>query len=357
MKIAYFQDSHNVYRSKMNMNQKLVLILTVLLLSLSACSPGGTPIQAPPIPEVEPTQTHEPTEVPATDIPEVEPTPEPEPETLIFTDDLERTVELSGPAQRIVTLGPSSLESLFAIGAGKQVVGREEFSTYPEEALEVTSVGSLWGELPTEAILALEPDLIIAPEIISPEQIQTLEDLGLTVYFQANPTDFEGLWENLRDLATLSGHTDEAEALIAGLDARVKAVLEVIAPLSYMPSVFYELDATDPQNPYTVGRGTFIELIITLSGGFNIGSVLEGQYAPISSEEIITQNPEIILLADAPYGVTPESVAERAGWDAIRAVTNGAVYEFDPFLVSVPGPRLVDGLEAMARILHPEAFE
>jgi iron complex transport system substrate-binding protein len=121
--------------------------------------------------------------------------------------------------------------------------------------------------------------------------------------------------------------------------------------------VFYELDATDPQNPYTVGGGTFIDTIISLAGGFNIGSVLEGEYAPISSEEVITQNPEIILLADAPYGITPESVADRAGWDVIAAIINGEVHEFDPFLVSVPGPRLVDGLEAMAKIFHPEVLE
>ncbi len=274
-----------------------------------------------------------------------------------FIDDLGRTVELSGKPQRIVTLGPSSLESLFAIGAGSQVVGREEFSTYPDEALEVTSVGSLWGELPTEAILALEPDLVIAPEIISPEQIQALEDLGLTVFFQANPVDFEGLWQNLRVLGTISGHEIEAEALISDLEARVSAVNQKITSISYKPSVFYELDATDPQNPYTIGSGTFIDRIIAMAGGFNIGSVLEGDYAQISSEEVINQNPDIILLADAPYGITTESIAERAGWDGIAAVVNGQVFPFDPFLVSVPGPRLVEGLEAMAVLLHPEVFE
>ena len=128
-------------------------------------------------------------------------------------------------------------------------------------------------------------------------------------------------------------------------------------PLSYRPTVFYELDATDPQNPYTVGAGTFIDTIITMSGGFNIGQTLEGAYAPISSEEVITQNPEIILLADAPYGVTPDTVAARSGWDVITAIQNNAIFEFDPFLVSVPGPRLVDGLETMAKLLHPESFE
>ena len=376
------------------MHRKWILLVVALLLALSACT---TPTQAPATPEsVDATATTVPTDVApeptaypepaeeatpypdsASEPPQEEPVAYPAPEENVvvptpnpypgpdgtqpwprtFTDDLDRTIQLVAPPQRIVTLGPSSLESLFAIGAGDQVVGREEFSTYPEEALEVTSVGSLWGELPTEAILALEPDLVIAPEIISPEQVQSLQDLGLTVFFQANPVEFDGLWENLSELAALTGHETEAEALIAELDARVQAVQEKILPLSYMPSVFYELDATDPQNPYTIGAGTFIDTIITLAGGYNIGQALEGAYAPISSEQVITQNPTFILLADAPYGITPDTVAARAGWDVIAAVQNGAVYEFDPFLVSVPGPRLVDGLEAMAKIFHPGVFE
>jgi iron complex transport system substrate-binding protein len=357
------------------MTRKLILLLVIFLLALSACTPKTTTtdvVEEPAI-NLEGAEAYpEPAEVSGS-ITKPEPETEPEsypgpeepaedeliaaPPVLTFLDDMDRSIELAGPAQRIVTLGPSSLESLFAIGAGAQVVGREEFSTYPEEALAVTSVGSLWGELPTEAILALEPDLVIAPEIISPEQIQILTDLGLTVYFQSNPIDFDGLWKNLRDLAALSGHEMEVETLIADLDTRVKAVQEKIMPLSYAPSVFYELDATDPQNPYTIGNGTFINTLISMAGGFNIGQVLEGQYAPISSEEVITQNPAIILLADAPYGITPEVVAERAGWDVIAAVQDGKVFEFDPFLVSVPGPRLVDGLEAMAKIFHPEVFE
>jgi len=77
----------------------------------------------------------------------------------------------------------------------------------------------------------------------------------------------------------------------------------------------------------------------------------------ISSEEIIIQNPEVIILADAPYGQTPEIVAARAGWNVIAAVQNGRVYPFDPFLVSVPGPRMIDGLESLAKLLHPDLFK
>jgi len=335
------------------MKKKNLILLVCLLLAASllptACSSQDdeTPadIATEDIGEVE-----EPTQPP-------QPTPEPQPEKLVFTDGLERTIELAEPASAIVTLVPSVLESLFAIGAGDQVVGREEYSTYPEEALEISSVGSLWGGLPTEAIVALEPDLVIAPQIISPEQVSALEDLGLTVFWQANPVDFEGLYANLTELAELTGHQAEAEELIDSLSERVNAVMEIISTIEERPTVFYELDATDPENPFTVGAGTFIDTIITMAGGANIGAVLEGDYAMISSEEVIIQNPEIILLADAPYGITPESIADRPGWDVISAVQNDQVYPFDPFLVSVPGPRTVDGLEAMAALLHPELFE
>jgi iron complex transport system substrate-binding protein len=267
------------------------------------------------------------------------------------------TITLEQYPQAIVSLSPSTTEILFAIGAGEQVVGRDDMSLYPEEAQTVESIGSLWGELPTEAILAMEPDLVVAAQIIAPENVQALQDLGLNVYWQANPADFDGLYDNLCDFAVLTGHVDETEALIADLQSRVDAVLTTVAEADSTPSVFYELDATDPANPWTTGSGTFIDYIITLAGGTNAAAALEGDFAQISAEELIAVNPDVILLADALYGTTPESVAERPGWDAIAAVLNGAVYPIDPNIMSVPGPRLVNGLEETARLLHPELFE
>ena len=182
-------------------------------------------------------------------------------------------------------------------------------------------------------------------------------DLGLKVYHQANPLDYEGLYGNLRDIGALTGHQDEANALVEVLEVRVLDVLAKVAPLSYHPSVFYELDATDPSSPWTTGAGTFIDYIISMAAGMNAASAVEGDFAQISAEELMAVNPEIILLADALYGITPESVAERPGWDVITAVQNGAIYPIDPNMMSVPGPRLVDALEETARLLHPELFE
>jgi iron complex transport system substrate-binding protein len=276
---------------------------------------------------------------------------------MAFTDDLGKTIELEGYPQKIVSLSPSTTEILFAIGAGGQVVGRDEFSVYPEAALEVTNIGAMWDELPSEAILALEPDLVVAAQIISEDQVVALRDLGLNVYWQANPTSYEGLWENLRDFGRLTGHEAETETLITDLAARVKTVQDKTAPVSDRPSVFYELDATDPSNPWTTGSGTFIDYIIAQAGGTNAASALQGDYAQLSSEQLIAVDPEVILLADALYGVTPESVAARPGWDVITAVKENALYPIDPNMMSVPGPRLVNALEETARLLHPELFE
>ena len=331
----------------------LILILTIVLL-LAACRPAA-PASVQNAEPASPSGTMSITE--ATQAPVPASTEEPTPETMTFTDDLGHTVELKEYPQAIVSLSPSTTEILFAIGAGDQVVGRDEYSLYPEAALKVTSVGALWEELPTEAILALEPDLVVAAQIISEDQVQVLRDLGLNVYWQANPTTYEELFENLRDFAWLTGHEAETETLIVDLDARVKAVQEKIADVSDRPSVFYELDATDPSNPWTTGSGTFIDYIISQAGGTNVAAALEGDYAQISSEQLIAVNPEVILLADAPYGTTPESVAARPGWEVITAVKEYAMYPIDPNMMSVPGPRLVDALEVTARFLHPDVFE
>ncbi len=277
---------------------------------------------------------------------------------VVVTDGLNRSVTLpAGAAQRVVSLAPSNTEILFAVGAGSQLVGRDEFSNYPAEALAIPSVGGSMGNYNAEAIVSLKPDLVLAAEINPPELVENLAGLGLTVYFLPNPTDIEGVYANLLTVAQLTGHTAEAETLVASLRQRVQAVQEKIAPLSYAPVVFYELDATDPNAPYTTGPGTFMHLLIGMAGGINAASGAPSAWAQFSSEELLVQNPQVILLGDAAYGVTVEAVQSRPGWEALDAVQNGRVYPFNDDLVSRPGPRLVDGLEALARLLHPEVFE
>lgn len=341
------------------------ILALIASFALAGCQPTATPA-ATSAPQTEAPAVKQPTEKPTeppapSETPLPSPTTEPEPTSpppITLTDGLGRQITLAGPAQRVASLAPSNTEILFAIGAGEQVIARDAFSDYPEAALAVTDIGGGWGELDTETLLAQAPDLVLAAEINATEQIQTLEDLGLTVYYLANPADLPGLYENLRIVAQLTGHDAEAEALVQELEGRVAAVVEKTNGLEDKPLVFYELDGTDPNAPWTSGPGTFIDLLLSMAGGTNVGNVLEGAWAQISIEELLNQDPAIILLGDAVWGgVTPEAVAARGGWESLSAVVNNQVYPFDDNLVSRPGPRMVDGLETLAKILHPDLFE
>ena len=273
------------------------------------------------------------------------------------TDGLNRTVKLHGTPQRIVSMAPSNTEILFAVGAGKQVVGRDHFSDYPAEVKSIKDIGGSMGNYDTEAIVALHPDLVLAGEINTPEQVASLQQLGLTVYYLPKPTTLEGMFANLETVGQLTGHSSAAATLVNSLKLRVAAVDARIKPVTSHPTVYYELDATDPTKPYTAGPGTFVDLLIARAGGNNVGSSLKGQWAQISMEQLVVANPSIIILGDSAYGTTPDSLKQRTGWGGLAAVQNGQIYPFDDNLVSRPGPRLVDGLEALAKLLHPEVFK
>lgn len=324
------------------------LLLTLLIALLTACAPQATPtaVSSPPGAPVT-------TEVVATRAPTEAPTVAPTGITL--TDGLGREVKLAGPAQRVVSLAPSNTEILFAIGAGSQVAGRDKLSDFPEAAKKVTDIGSTFDALNTELIVSLKPDLVIAAEINTPEQVKQLEGLGLTVYYLKNPLTLEEMYGNLEIVAQLTGHETEAATLIESLKARVAVVDAKIATVTDKPTVFYELDATDPAKPYTAGKGTFITQLIDRAGGHNIASGIDG-YPQLSLEQVVAADPDFIILGDSAYGITPESLASRPGWANLSAVKNKKIFPFDDNLVSRPGPRLVDALEQLAKLLRPELF-
>ncbi len=337
-------------RPKKAIARLILTILAIVIMGLVVAACGGSSA-----PAEEPVESSSPTPAPE-EMQEstAEPTEDIYPLTLV--DGMGREVVLPSPAQRIVSIAPSNTEILFAIGAGDQVVGRDEVSDYPPEALEVTSIGSTYGELNTEAILVLEPDLVLAATITSPEQVQTLEVLGVPVFLLANPEDFSGLLENIRVVGVLTGHETEAEALAVGLDARVEAVTQKAADAALV-SVFYEVDGTDPTAPWTTGAGTFQDVLIGLVGGENIAADIAG-WGQMSLEEIVTRDPQVVIFGEGPWvPTTVESYSDRSGWGEIAAVVDGRVYGIDTNWVDRPGPRLVDALEEMALMIHPELFE
>ncbi len=275
---------------------------------------------------------------------------------ITLTDGLGNPVQLDAPVSKIVTLSPPITEMLFAIGAGEQVIARDSFSDYPTEALDLPDIGGGYSDYDLETIVSLDPDLVIAGSINTPELVQSLEELGVKVFYLSNPNNLEGMLDAIRTLGTISGHNSEAEDLTGSLAKRIQAVDDALADATPV-SVFYELDATDPAKPYTPGPDSYYSHLIERAGGLNIGDQLDAEWAQASLEFVLVNDPQVIILGDSMWGVTPESVGERPGWDALTAVQNGQVLPFDDDLLARIGPRQVDGLEALAKTLHPDKFE
>ncbi len=326
--------------------RRILYLMAMASLFLVACGGAATPPTPSPI------------SLPPTAAPTVAPTdtPEPTPEPITVIDGRGVEITLDEPAQRIVSLAPSNTEIVFAIGAGETLVGRDELSDYPPQAQSVTSIGQTYGELNTEAIVGLEPDLVLAAGITDSAHIETLENLGLKVFVVGNPQQFDGLFQNLRRVGALTGHQEGAETLVEKLQVRVDRVqtaVEGAEPVSF----FYELDASEVNAPWTTGTGTFTHRILTMAGGENIAADLES-WAQISLEEIIVRDPEVIIFGAGPFvPTTIESLKERPAWGELMAVQEGRVYAVDTDLLDLPGPRMVEGLERVAEILHPDRFE
>ncbi len=318
----------------------LILPMLAFSLLLAACTPAATATPTLPPPTDTPAPAATPAEAPLT-----------------VTDSLGRQVTLAEPPLRVVSLAPSNTEILFALGVGDLLVGRDDVSDYPPEALDIPSIGSLYPSVNAEAVVALDPDLVLAAGITSPDDVQALADLGLTVYATRINATFDEIYTDIFDVGALVGRAAEAEALVADMRARVDAVTAITSGITDRPVVFYEVDATEPSSPWTAGPGTFIDQLLTLAGGQNAAASAPDQYVQFSLEQLVAEDPDVIVLGTATYGgQTPEMVLARAGWGDIAAVQSGAVYTFDDNLVSRPGPRVVDGLETLARLIHPTLF-
>jgi iron complex transport system substrate-binding protein len=268
-----------------------------------------------------------------------------------------RTVTIAAVPERLISLAPSTTEILFAIGLAPKLVAADDFSDYPAEAKNLPKIGGLNGAYNFEQIVALKPDLIFAAGITAPEAITKLEALKLpVVVIGAEKTSFESVFADIALVGQATGQTEQAAQVTTAMQDQLTALKAKLAGAKEKPLVYWELDATDPTKPYSAGPGNFVSDMIALAGGTNVFEKAETPFPQVSSEQVVAANPDVIILSDAAYGITVESVLKRPGWQVITAVKQQRVAPIDDNLVSRPGPRLVEGLEATARIIHPELF-
>ena len=273
---------------------------------------------------------------------------------IAVTDDAGRTVRLPGAPSRVVSLAPSHTEAVYAMGLGDRLVAVNEWSDYPPEARAKPQVRGLRPSL--EQIVALRPDLILFVGGMG-DLVSQFEAQGLPVLVLA-PRDLEGVYHGIDLLGAALGAPERARAITRAMRGRVAAVRARVAG-ARRPRVFYEVDAADPVRPFTAGPGTFIHELLELAGAENVAAGARGAWPQISLEQILRADPEIIILGDAiavNNPQTPETVLRRPGWEWVTAVRRRAIHAVDGNLVSRPGPRIVEGLEALARMLHPDRF-
>jgi iron complex transport system substrate-binding protein len=272
-------------------------------------------------------------------------------------DSLDRRVSVVRPPERIVSLAPSNTEILFAVGAGRLAVGRTSYDNYPPEARSRASIGGMTPKtINLEAVIALRPDLILATSGIQEPIIASLERLKLVVV-AIDATDFAGVARNIRLVGRLTGNTANADRLASEFLDRVAAVGRRVATRrSPRPKVLYVLHE-DPL--MTAGPATFIGQMIETAGGINVFGDVTARYPRPSEEEILARAPEVIL---ATYGdmnaggpddeARRQRIRARGGWAQVPAVRDNRIAFLNEDLLSRPGPRLVDGLEAVAKVLE-----
>jgi iron complex transport system substrate-binding protein len=275
--------------------------------------------------------------------------------TLTLLDDVGRSVIMNGPPKRIVALAPSNTEILFALGAEDRIVAVDQWSDHPPAAKTKPRISPFSPSL--EQIVKLRPDLILAAHG-SAEPVLPLDRQGVKVLVLA-PRTLEDVYRNILLIGRIVEAEGRAKRLVDAMRRRVAAVLAKVrgAP---RPKVFVELDASDPIRPFTAGPGSFVDLLVQLAGGVNIAASSRTAWPQFSLEELLRADPDMIILADELVTVnpqTPQTVARRPGWSLLRAVDRGAMYSINAELISRPGPRIVEGLELMAKRLHPDRFK
>jgi len=267
-----------------------------------------------------------------------------------FKDALGREITLENNPKRIVPLAPSLVEVLYYLGLGDRVVGVPDFSYYPPEALEKPKVGS-YVDPNIERIISLSPDLVIGTKDGNlPGSVYLLEQANIPVYV-VNPRNIRDLISTIDEIGDLCGASEKAHQLVDELNERLESIQTAVASVQ-RPTVFLQINISPIM---TVNKNTIHNDIINLAGGVNMTADEPMTYPRISIEEVISKKPDIILISSMERG--GEFEKERKDWMkwmSIPAVKDNRVYLIDSDLIDRPSQRIMDGLEAMARLIHPE---
>ena len=273
--------------------------------------------------------------------------------TQTFMDEVGREVTFPFPPKRIVSLAPNVTEILFGLGLDEEIVGVSIHCNFPEKAKSKVRVGS-YISLDFEKIASLNPDLIIATGAGNTrDMVDRLGKLGFQTYV-VYPKNFKDILLSIAHIGQVVNRGKKAKAIIEGMRRRSERVIELTQDLP-RPKVLVQIGDVPI---VTVGKGSFADDLVRLAGGENIAGKEKEVYPRLGMEEILKRSPEVIVISSMdPKGDYQKILQEWTRWKTIPAVKNGRIYLIDSDLLDRPSPRIIDGLEELARVLHPERFK
>jgi len=257
-----------------------------------------------------------------------------------------RRIALPAPPRRIVSLGPSLTEILFALGLGRRLVGVTSQCTYPPEARRLPTVGDHRTSI--ERVVALRPDLVVAGTTLNSLAIRQLERLRIPV-FAVDPASLEETHQAILAIGAVTGARTRARAVVAEMRAQEQRVAARVARARGRPRVLVVLQA---EPLWVAGAGNFMDELVVLAGGENVGRAAGRRYQALSPERVVALRPEVILAPPSDV----DALRRRPGWTGVPAVRQGRVLAFPADTFARPGPRLPHALEQVARLLHPAVF-
>jgi iron complex transport system substrate-binding protein len=274
-------------------------------------------------------------------------------DTLAVTDLLGRSMVIPVHPMRVISLAPNITEIVFALGEGSRLVGVTTYSNYPADAEHIPKVGS-YVRLDIERIVSLSPDLCLAIKDGNPKEAVTrLESLGIPVY-AVDPRNLESVMETLIKIGHLLGADGKARLIVKDMRDRIHRIENRVHQTNDRPRVFFQIGISPI---VSVGSQTFIHKLIEQAGGRNVA---EGPvpYPRFSKEQVLGLSPEVIIITSmARDAVFDQLKAEWRQWTSLPAVRNNRIFIQESDLFDRPSPRLVDALEVLARLIHPELFE
>lgn len=268
---------------------------------------------------------------------------------LKITDFMGRQVTIKKEPKRIVSLSPSTTELIYAIGAGKDVVGVTNYDNYPPEVKSVAKVGGYEGPN-IEAILAQKPDIVFASNLSGKDQMETLQKSGIPVVV-LEAQNINQIYDSIKILGEIIGNVEKGNEIINKMKDKIKEINYKVKDLPKV-NVFYVVDTN---GNWTAGKGTFIDELITLAGGNNVASDANG-WAQYSMEKLMQKNPDVIITSQ--HATNVNNIKNMPGYKDTKAAKDGKIFIIsNDDIITKPSNRIVLGLEEIAKDLHPEAFK